>query len=185
MKGDLKKRLSRDQWLAQALEYIAHAGHVKIRIYELVKKLGVTEGSFYWHFKNREDFLISLVDYWANEYTNSVIETVSRVRGDASVRLLALMQKVIGENLSGFDTTMWALAVQEPAVAPIIREVYNSRVKYVRSIFTGLGLKGRELDLRTRAFVSFMSMESDYFQVKSKKRQQRLIEETHGYFTRL
>jgi AcrR family transcriptional regulator len=71
-------RLSRDEWLEQALEVTSRKPHGKLRIHELVKHLGVTRGSFYWHFKDREDFVRSLGEYWDRWSTDQVIHAVER-----------------------------------------------------------------------------------------------------------
>jgi len=46
--GEKTHRLSREEWLAKALDVIASKPHGKLRIHELVKDLGVTRGSFYF-----------------------------------------------------------------------------------------------------------------------------------------
>ena len=43
----------------------------------LAAELGVTTGSFYWHFRGRDDFVASLVDYWGREFTARVIEDLA------------------------------------------------------------------------------------------------------------
>ncbi len=48
-------RLTRDSWLALALEILAQKGRAKIKIEYLAEKLGVTRGSFYAHFSDRRD----------------------------------------------------------------------------------------------------------------------------------
>jgi AcrR family transcriptional regulator len=163
---------------------MARKGRIQIRIYQLVKALGVTEGSFYWHFENRADFLSSLVDYWARSSTAVVVETVDQVHGNARTRLHALIDKVARDDLGAHDAVMWALAIQEPVVAPAIRRVYERRVEYVRSLFAEMGLRGRELDLRTRSFTAFMSMESRLLVEKTGKKRSELIEQVLAFYAK-
>lgn len=180
-----ERKLSRDDWLRLALQHIATQGHVKIRIYQLAKALGVTEGSFYWHFANRQDFLNELIEFWADNYTANVVEAIDRVRGSARDRLSALVNKVVEENLSQFDRVIWAIAVQEPALAKAINRIYQTRLDFVGSLFAEMGFKDFGLDLRTRSFVAFMSMENNYFRVKNKKKRQKLIEDFIAHYTRV
>jgi AcrR family transcriptional regulator len=184
MTGEPTKRLTREDWLSWTLSNIAHKGQLQIRIYRLAKSLGVTEGSFYWHFKNRDDFLAALVDYWVDNYTEIVVETVNRVRGDASTRLLALQELVVRESLSDYDFTMQALAIQEPVVAPAIAKVYKRRIEYVGSLFAEMGFCGLQLEMRTQAFVAYMSFEPRLAVKKSKKKRLEFIREAHAFFTR-
>jgi AcrR family transcriptional regulator len=58
-------RFDREAWLEAALEVLARQGQAKLRVETLARQLGVTKGSFYHHFKNREAFLKALLAYWA------------------------------------------------------------------------------------------------------------------------
>jgi AcrR family transcriptional regulator len=76
-----RERLPREQWLSAALEVVARRGGAKLRIRDLVQRLGVSTGSFYWHFRDRDDFVTSLVDYWGREFTSRVAEQVAKIEG--------------------------------------------------------------------------------------------------------
>ena len=54
---------SKKSWLDAALQALASGGIDQVRIESLAKKLGVTKGSFYWHFKDREQFLDELLNF--------------------------------------------------------------------------------------------------------------------------
>jgi AcrR family transcriptional regulator len=60
---NIKNRLSQGAWLEKALEILANEGEKKLSIVHLAKLMGVTKGSFYWHFKNRKDFTETLIHY--------------------------------------------------------------------------------------------------------------------------
>ena len=72
-----RKQLQRFDWLLQALDIFIEEGIDAVRITRLADELGVTRGSFYWHFSNREDLIEALVDYWKNRNTNAIIDSVS------------------------------------------------------------------------------------------------------------
>ena len=72
-----RKQLQRFDWLLQALDIFIEEGIDAVRITRLADELGVTRGSFYWHFSNREDLIEALVDYWKNQNTNAIIDSVS------------------------------------------------------------------------------------------------------------
>ena len=55
------ERLTRDAWLKAALS-LCVAGIDKLKVAPLAEYLGVTTGSFYWHFKNRRELLEALLD---------------------------------------------------------------------------------------------------------------------------
>src|SRR5690606_41238656 len=63
-KTNEKEQLSRDDWLDAAASAIAEGGFDNLRVLLLAKKLGVTRGSFYWHFKDHQDLVVSFLQRW-------------------------------------------------------------------------------------------------------------------------
>jgi len=51
----------------------------------------MTKGSFYWHFKNREDLLNAMLQEWETRETDDIIKQVEEI-GDASAKLFNLFQ---------------------------------------------------------------------------------------------
>jgi len=72
-----RKQLQRVDWLLKALEIFVAEGIDAVRITRLAQDLGVTRGSFYWHFKNREDLIDALVSYWKDKNTRAITESVA------------------------------------------------------------------------------------------------------------
>src|SRR5207247_4105060 len=50
-------RLGKDDWLRGARLALLREGPNGVRVEPLARELGVTKGSFYWHFHDREDLL--------------------------------------------------------------------------------------------------------------------------------
>ena len=71
-----RKNLQRFDWLLAALNLFVAEGIDALRITRLAEELGVTRGSFYWHFSNREDLIDALVDYWRDKNTNAILNAV-------------------------------------------------------------------------------------------------------------
>ncbi|MEM9911878.1 MAG: helix-turn-helix domain-containing protein, partial [Pseudomonadota bacterium] len=70
-------RLSQDDWLSAALALLMESGVEAVQITVLARKLGVTRGSFYWHFASRDALLDALIDHWRRQNTNIMVEAVS------------------------------------------------------------------------------------------------------------
>ena len=178
------KRLSREQWLSSALEVLSKEGNAKLRIDAVTNDLGVTKGSFYWHFKDRADFVRSIAAYWAKYSTEQVIEMINQSQGTASDRLFNLMDFLCRKDHGKYDVSVRAWAAQEPEVARIVKKVDVRRLAFVRSLFIELGFKGRELEMRTRTFVVFHSLELGSFARGTKKERLQLLKLRHAFFTR-
>jgi AcrR family transcriptional regulator len=178
-------RLSREEFLMLALEEVAKAGGAKLRIDKLVNGLGVTKGSFYWHFKDREDFVQSLVQFWAEYTTTAVIEIMSQVQGDAQERLLKLMEVIFTQGLDKYELPMRAWAAEEPYVGVVVQEMEARRLAFIKALFAGLGFQGQDLEMRTRLFVCYACGEHVFFTRESLEDQQKTIKEVHAFLTRL
>ena len=56
--------LSREDWIEAAWQMLGRGGLDRVNVDALAKELKVTRGSFYWHFKNRDDLIKAILDYW-------------------------------------------------------------------------------------------------------------------------
>ena len=57
-------RLTRDDWVDAAFETVAESGFDSVRVLTLAASLGVTRGSFYWHFTDHAELIAALVERW-------------------------------------------------------------------------------------------------------------------------
>ena len=166
---DADVRFTREQWLARSLEVLAREGNAKLRVDSISKSIGVTKGSFYWHFQNRQDFVVSLVHYWDSAFTDPAIAHVQNHSGDAQSRLWALAEFVSREKLARYEVCIRAWAAQDSSVAEVVANVDEKRLSFVRSLFSEMGCKEQELEMRTRAFIGYLSYEPAVFAVSSEK----------------
>ena len=59
--------LSRTDWLDEGQRLLRGRGIEGVSIRALTDGLGVSKGSFYHHFKDLDDYLATLADYFSNE----------------------------------------------------------------------------------------------------------------------
>lgn len=152
----VKPRFKKEEWLARALEALGKKGAGELTIESLARQLGVTKGSFYWHFKDRDDFFRQLIDYWDQKFTQTVIDEIAERDSPPQERLLELMRLVQKKRLDRFEMPVRAWAQQNPALAPLVRKVDRHRVEFVERLFVEMGFNVDEADLRTRIFLSYM-----------------------------
>jgi AcrR family transcriptional regulator len=154
-------RLSRDEWLERALDILATEGQTKLRVEAVCKALGVTKGSFYWHFKDRDDFVRSIVLFWSHRFTEPVIQEVADMGGGARERVHKLLRVVSEKGLARYDISVRAWAAQEPdLVALMVKDVDERRLSFVGSLFSELGFDGQETDMRARATIAYLTYEA-------------------------
>jgi AcrR family transcriptional regulator len=165
-----RPRRSRDEWLDAALEVLSRQGGARIRIRDLCADLGVTTGSFYAHFGGREEFVRSVATYWRRRYTTEIVERIRHAPDDPKSRLVALAEGIVEGDLARFDVAVRAWAAQEAAVASIVRQVDKERLGLLRDLFAELGLRGAELEMTARTFVTYYSLEHSILVRQSKRK---------------
>jgi AcrR family transcriptional regulator len=151
-------RLNKDSWLALALEVLSQEGRAKIQIEYLALRLGVTKGSFYAHFSGRREFIASVAAYWADTLTVNTLKKFSAEDGKAEEGLLLLMQAIKNSQLEKYDLVMRAWALDEPLVAKQVEKVDQLRFEYIKSLFSKMGFKGAELEMRSMIFQTYHSL---------------------------
>ncbi len=58
------RRLSVDDWIQAGFALLADGGPNALRVDRLCEQLGVTKGSFYWHFADIAAYRTVLVEAW-------------------------------------------------------------------------------------------------------------------------
>lgn len=181
MVEEKRLRLSRDDWLKGALNQ-CKTGVENIKIAPLADDLGVTTGSFYWHFKNRRELLEALLDYWEREMTDSPIDATKRFSGSPTERIFFLMEIVMTGNLAGYDLPMWLWAQSDSVAATKFRRVLKKRLEFTTRLFVDAGFSGKHADVRARMAVIYMMGESTLIP-ESMARRKDFLEIKHAILT--
>jgi AcrR family transcriptional regulator len=171
-----ENRLDQSTFLKQALKVIGRTGKGWIGVHELTKLMGVTTGSFYWHFKNRNEFVTALLEHWAEEFNYRARSIIEQTGQDPRDQLLKLAKLITHDELSSKDLAMRAWALRENEVAQFLEKVENFRYRFIRSLFEQIGFKGDQLESRTRTFICYFSLET-FLQIPlSDKKRKDLVE---------
>ncbi|NER78580.1 MAG: TetR/AcrR family transcriptional regulator [Leptolyngbya sp. SIO1D8] len=147
-KADLPN-LTRQDWIRQGLKVLAQGGVETVRVEPLAKLMGVTKGSFYWHFKNRGDLLAAILQEWVTLQTNSIIEQVEAKGGDATTKLLYLFELAVQDD-GRVENAIRAWATNDANVIAVLAEVDQRRLDYTQDLFLQLGFAPFEATVRAR-----------------------------------
>ncbi len=145
-----QERLTEEDWLAEALETLANEGVSAVRVERLARSLGVTKGSFYWHFKSHGELLARLREYWADEHTIVIDSSSDQNQADAEAMLLRVLRTIILEDANRHDPAMRAWALFDSLTAEVVRRVDETRLGYVQDLFIRMGFEREEAGLRSR-----------------------------------
>lgn len=142
-----KPRLSRDAWVEAALAALSEGGVEAIAVEPLARRLGVTKGSFYWHFRNRDELLEATLSEWAGERTEGVIEKLAEIQ-DPRERLGEWARYVLGADHS-LVLSLHA-AADDPIVAPVLRRVTERRIEWLAALLREAGVPAATARRRAR-----------------------------------
>lgn len=179
----MESRYKIDDWLEGALEALASKGPEVVSIQRLCTYLGVSRGSFYWHFRNREIFIEQLVHFWFEKTTTAIADAVRNFDGAPTDKLLFLAQRIVTSEATRYDIPIRAWARLNPIAAAAVRRADRVRYDVVRDLFAEAGFSGEELETRTRTFVVYYSLETAISVRESKKDRLARIELRHRLLT--
>ena len=149
------RKLGRADWLGAALKALEHGGLGAVRVLPIASALGASRGSFYWHFRDRDELLDSVLEHWDTEWTDAVIEHSLTASLDAGERLRNLAEDVLEHRRGRFDPAIRAWALHDRRAAAVVRRVDRKRIAYLRSLFRGIGFSEEEAEARTRLTLAY------------------------------
>jgi len=150
------------------------AGIEKVKVAPLATKLGVTTGSFYWHFKNRGELLDCLLEYWEQEKTDTAITRTRQIKGSPVDQIHFLLTDITGRNLPGYDLAIWAWAQWDSKAQAVFTRVVQKRLSFVASLFREAGFSAVQAEVRARMMVVYLMGEATLLPVSIAKREEFL-----------
>jgi AcrR family transcriptional regulator len=144
--------LDRERWEAAALDAFERGGAPALAVEPLARALGVTKGSFYWHFKNRQALLAAAVARWERLHVDAPLDALAKV-DDPRKRLLALLGAASNKPPTIFMRMLEA--VDEPVVAAAVHRAARLRVAFMEKAFRELGLS--PVRARRQALLAYAS----------------------------
>lgn len=136
-------RLTPDAWLDAAFQAVVDGGFDNVKVLAIAQTLGVTRGSFYWHFADHAALLQALLDRWkAGELALNQREAKLKST-DAAADLVQLLEAALthaGNNLENvrFELALRGLGRRDPKVAAMLAEVDDARLRLFESKFLRL-----------------------------------------------
>lgn len=168
------KRLSKKDWLHGALELLTVTGIEGVKIVPLAERLGVTSGSFYWHFKNRNELHEALLYFWEHEMTDIAIEVAKRFEGSPKERIWRLMKQVMGTGLARYDLAIWHWAQSDAAAQKVFQSALDKRFNFAKWMFMEAGFSKTQAEARGTMMVVYMMGESTLIPDTPSKRKKLL-----------
>lgn len=144
--------LDRDAWIKSAVTILAEHGADGLRVEVLAKRLGVTKGSFYWHFKDRQALLEAVLEYWKAGRIRDIEKTTAVAPGGEREQLLFAIELYgANRNRKGMSIELavrdWAR--HDPRAASFVEAVDLYRLECTRKLFVASGMSDAEAKSRS------------------------------------
>ncbi|MBO9664760.1 TetR/AcrR family transcriptional regulator [Dokdonella sp.] len=156
-----KTRLSAADWEEAALEVLAENGVGAVAVESLARRLGVTKGSFYWHFATREALLQAALERWERS-DEAELEAAIAAASDPRERLRELIRQVSHKHPSHAVFAALIKSIDQPLIRPLIERVSQRRLAFVTEAFHQAGFDAAAAANRARlaysAYVGFVQL---------------------------
>ena len=146
------RRLTADDWIQAGFSILAEGDPGTLRIDQLCERLGVTKGSFYWHFTDFAAYRIALVEAWGSlqDQDRKRFENSSGV--EPRERLRFMMQAVMGPQQWALERAMRVWALTDEVVAANVRKSDGRVLRAVFQAFLDAGFDAEDAGVRSAVF---------------------------------
>jgi len=156
-----KGRLSAPDWEQAALDTIAESGLGAVAVESLARRLGVTKGSFYWHFATREALIKAALERWERRDEEEIMAQVEPI-ADPRERLRELFRRVSREMQSHVIYAALMQSLDHPLVKPVMARVSGKRLDVLTLAYRQAGFDRRAAAHRARlaysAYTGFLQL---------------------------
>lgn len=147
-----RTQLDPDRWIEVAIDVLAREGIAGLRVEVLAKRCGVTKGSFYWHFKDRQSLLDAVLQHWKAGRIFDIEKTTSVAPGKERDQLhYAIELYGANRNRKGMAIELavrdWAR--HDAQAAAIVEAVDLYRLECTRKLFVAAGMSDAEAKSRS------------------------------------
>lgn len=165
VKNKERSTLSAGDWEQQALVLIAEKGIRAVAVESLARRMGVTKGSFYWHFQNREALLEQSLLRWEKHDEVNLQTSLSAI-DDPRERLRSFFRRTGREKLTHNVYSSLCMASDHPQVEPLLERVAARRMKHIEKAFEEIGFDPQEASHRARltysAYLGFLQLQKQH-----------------------
>ena len=154
-----RTQLDRSGWIDGAIEALADEGLSGMRVEALAKRFGVTKGSFYWHFKDRQDLFSAVLQTWKEGRIRDIDKQSTAVSGNESDQLLQIIEVYSSNrNRKGISIELavrdWAR--RDAQASAVVEEVDSYRLESARKLFVATGLSDSEAKSRSLLLYAYV-----------------------------
>jgi AcrR family transcriptional regulator len=133
--------LGREAWVEAAIDELGVKGFRGLAVEPLARRIGISKGSFYWHFADLNDLVAAVVAAWKTAALDQVIAQLDQV-ADPKARLARLIHVAWDSrrHLRAEAALVSAALDGDRRISRVVKKVTNGRLAYLQAIYRQLGL---------------------------------------------
>jgi AcrR family transcriptional regulator len=143
-------QLSAKDWLDHGLKALATRGFTALKAEPLAKAMGVSRGSFYWHFADIGAFHAAILAHWREIAAEQIIANIEAASAKEDPIQL-LLRRVFSAKLA-LEKAVRTWATVDPAARAAVQAIDRRRLGYVESLFRASGLSDDVARARAQIF---------------------------------
>ncbi len=152
-----RQRFSKNEWLEAGLKMLAAQGVDKLTIGSLSRTVGVAKTSFYWHFKDRQDLLDHMLEYWVSAFNTVLTDKPELIALAPRQRLQAITDTVIGQELVKYELAIRAWGSHDKSAQVVFDSMHCRRMAVIKQAFAGAGFDELEQENRAQVFNCYLN----------------------------
>ena len=149
--------LTPETWIEAATQVLVDQGIDHVRVDVLATQLAVTRGSFYWHFRDREDLLRRVLQAWRESATEQLTRRLETASTDPREQLRDVISLPFrgraAARAARIELAIRAWARRDEMARQAVDEADASRIAYHTQVFAALGFA--PVEAAQRAFVLY------------------------------
>ncbi len=119
---------------------IAEQGVAALAVEPLARRMGITKGSFYWHFSGREALLEQALQLWEEHDQRNLTTSLGDI-SDPRDRLISFFRAASRERLTHEVYSALIASADHPQVQPVLDRVAARRMAHIAQAFGELGME--------------------------------------------
>ena len=140
-------QLSAKDWIDRGLKALARNGFTALKAEPLAKAMGVSRGSFYWHFADLRAFHDAILTRWREIAAERIIADVEAHGGGDP--LASLLRTTFGAKLD-LERAVRNWAAFDPAAHVAVRAIDRRRLDYIEGLLEKRGLTAAKAQARAQ-----------------------------------
>lgn len=127
---------------------LASEGIEAVRIEVLARDLAVSKGSFYWHFQDRDELLMGMLQQWENSESEwlSAEESGAAEKPSAAARWARFVERSAEPQRVREDIAVRAWARRDERVAARLVHVEKRKVRVIANVLVDVGFAPESAD---------------------------------------